>query len=133
MKTKYLYLTYLLTLSLIFAAVIYAVTELTITNQGTVNVVGVESDVSSVDWGTLNPGDVATQIVRFRRTGNVDVTLSITVQNWIPSNAPNYFTVSWNYTNQPVSTSWLPVEFTLTVASNTTLPSFNFDIYVVAV
>lgn len=115
--------------------VVWAVTNLTITNQATLKTTGVESDISSIDWGIIEPDFQYNQTINFRRTGNVDVTLAINIGNWIPMAASQYMNVTWDYAGQSIGASWVPVVFMLNVfpnASASDITSLAFDIDVAA-
>jgi hypothetical protein len=90
--------------------------------------------LSSVTWGTLNPGDTATVTIYLRNEGNVALALSISAGNWTPSGAQNYFTFSWNrdgYVMQPSDV--ISAVLTLQVSSSISgITSFNFDITITA-
>jgi hypothetical protein len=111
-----------------------------ISNTGTVKGIGVgvfwdgscTNQVSSIDWGFVEPGSSYNKPVYIRNEGTATVTLTLNTTNWNPSNASNYITLSWNYTSQAVAPkAVIPVTFTLTVAANTTgIEAFSFDIIV---
>lgn len=77
----------------------------TFSNTGTVLIrtvgVGVYSEsacttsLTSINWGTLSPGDQATRTIYVKNTGNVPVVLSMSVGNWNPPSA-NVITVTWD-------------------------------------
>ncbi len=62
--------------------------------------VGVYSDsgctipVSYIDWGFLEPGSSKQFTVYVKNEGNVPIRLSMEVDNWNPSSASNYLTLS---------------------------------------
>ena len=113
-------------------------TNQTVPLTGTINAVnlGVYSDsgcsqtVTSLSVGTLNPGGTATQTVYIKNTGNVAETLTMTTNNWSPTNANSSLTLNWNrqntILNAGVSTQ---ATLTLTAASNTgTITTFSCDV-----
>jgi len=53
---------------------------------------------SEIDWGQLRPGDIATKSAFAKNTGDVSINLSLSTENWDPSTASNYISLSWNYT-----------------------------------
>jgi uncharacterized repeat protein (TIGR01451 family) len=75
-----------------------------VSSTGTVTAinVGVYSDVyctqnlTSIDWGTMAPGDTVTRTIYVKNTGNSQITLSMTKTNWNPAGANGPITVSWN-------------------------------------
>jgi hypothetical protein len=64
--------------------------------------VGVYSDSSctqnltTIDWGTVAPGNSVTKTVYVKNTGNSDITLSMTKNGWNPTSANGPITVTWN-------------------------------------
>ena len=79
-------------------------TQRTVNSSGSIKAinVGIFSDlactqeVSSINWGTPEPGDVVTRTVYVKNTGNANMTLYLTVNNWTPVNASNYLSVTWD-------------------------------------
>ena len=79
----------------------------TVQSSGTVTAVnvGVYSDIgctqncTSIDWGTLSPGNSTTRPIYVKNTGTIPITLSMTTTSWVPSNANTYLTVTWNREN----------------------------------
>jgi len=107
-------------------------------SRGAVKAVGVgvywdsscSSKVSSIDWGTAEPGSVKTVTVYIRNEGNTAITLSMDTTNWSPSTASKYIGLSWNYNGQAVNpNSVIKATLTLSVSSGITgISSFSFDI-----
>jgi len=64
--------------------------------------VGVYSDSSctqnltSINWGSIYPGNSTTRIIYVKNTGSLPVTLAMTPESWVPSNANTYISLSWN-------------------------------------
>jgi hypothetical protein len=75
-----------------------------IQSSGTVTAVnlGVYSDSgctipkTSIDWGSISPGNTITSTVYVKNTGNVPITLSMTKTGWNPTSANGPITVTWN-------------------------------------
>jgi uncharacterized repeat protein (TIGR01451 family) len=77
----------------------------TIHNNGTLNSspgISVYTDsvcttlCTSIDWGTLYPGDTATHTVFVKNTGNTTENLSLVVSDWNPAKAGTLMTLNWN-------------------------------------
>ena len=86
--------------------------------------------VTALNVGALSPGATATQTVYIKNTGNVPETLTMTINNWNPTNANTYLALTWNrqsiVLNAGASTQ---ATLTLTAASNTgSLTTFSCDI-----
>jgi hypothetical protein len=64
--------------------------------------VGVYSDsdctqnLTSIDWGTIAPGNSVTRTIYVKNTGNTQLTLSMTTTNWNPASADGPITITWN-------------------------------------
>jgi hypothetical protein len=55
------------------------------------------TSVSTIDWGTITPGNNQTRNVYLKNTGNgTSLTLSISTNTWNPSNANGPITISWD-------------------------------------
>jgi len=87
--------------------------------------VGVFSDqacttsLTSLNWGQIAPGGTTTLTVYVKNTGTAAMTLSLTVSNWSPSNAPNYISLSWNQVGTVVQPGQsVAATLTLTVQAN---------------
>lgn len=87
-----------------------------------------------VNWGMLDPGDLAGVTVYVKNSKNVEFNLTLTSENWSPPEAADYLTLSWNYTDailQPGDI--LAVLITLMVDPNTTeITEFSFDMVITA-
>jgi hypothetical protein len=55
--------------------------------------------ISTVQWGTLQPSGSATMALFIKNSGNMPLTLTLTENNWSPATAQNYLTLSWNQEN----------------------------------
>ncbi|MGB9923352.1 MAG: hypothetical protein ACPLEW_11130 [Pseudothermotoga sp.] len=126
----------LFTLALVvFAILQYSVR---INNQGTVKALGVgvywdqncTNEVTLIDWGMVEPGSINTVTVYVRNEGNTAANISMTTENWNPSNASNYLTLSWNYNGQQLNPSEVvQITLSLAVSSNVQgIENFSFDI-----
>ncbi len=116
-------------------------TSSTVSNVGTVRSIGVgvywdnecTDTVSSIDWGTLEPGQTVNKTVYIKNTSNVPVTLSMIKQNWNPSNASNYITCTWDSEGKSLNVNQVtPAVLTLSIRNNITgITDFSFDIVIV--
>ena len=112
----------------------------TIGSHGSIKAIGVSvywdssctNEVSSVDWGMVEPGSSTSVTVYIKNTGNSPVTLTLDTENWNPSSASNYMSLSWDYNGQSIDAGGVvQVELTLTVYSNVTgITDFSFDIVI---
>jgi hypothetical protein len=117
-------------------------TSRTVPNAGLVKGIGVgvywnpacSNRTSSINWGLLDPGSSKTVTVYVRNEGNAAATLSEAVQNWNPSTASSYMTLSWNYAGQTLSVNQvLQTKLTLVVSTTASgITNFSFDITITA-
>jgi hypothetical protein len=125
-------------MALLVTAMGQLTTTRTLPSNGTINVigVGVYSDVncttvlSSVSWGTLNPGDTPTHTIYVQNNGTIPVTLTMTYGNWSSQSAQNYITLSMDKNNtQLASGSVATAVLTLNVSSSISgVTNFSFNI-----
>ena len=111
-------------------------------NYGSVKSVGVgvyedegcTRNVTEIDWGFLEPGSNITREVWIKNTGNVEVVLNMTTEGWIPAEASDYMTLTWDYEGQNLNASQaIRVVFMLSVSQTITetgIDSFSFDIII---
>lgn len=126
----------------VMATLVGALGTLTVTrtfpSNGTINAVGVgvysdpscTTALSSVNWGTLNPGNTATQTMYVKNNGTIPVTLTMTYGNWSSQSAQSYITLTWNQNNtQLASSSVATAVLTLNVSSAISgVTNFSFNI-----
>ena len=109
----------------------------TLSSSGSIKAINVEvfwdlacsQPVSSMDWGTPEPGDVVTQIVYVKNTGNADMTLHLATSNWSPAAASNYLTLTWDQESTTLSEDEVATaSITLTVSGSITgIDDFTFQ------
>ena len=79
----------------------------TVSSSGTVTAidVGVYSDsactteLTSINWGIISPGNSVSRTIYLKNTGNAQITLFMTKTNWNPVNADGPITLTWNREN----------------------------------
>ncbi|MEM3665940.1 MAG: hypothetical protein QW222_02520 [Candidatus Bathyarchaeia archaeon] len=109
-----------------------------ISSTGSIKAVGlgVYSDsactqkLTTLSWGTLEPGETKTQKVYIKNEGNTQITLNMTTGNWNPATASSYITVSWTGEgNKLAAGASTSADITLKVSSSVTgFTNFTFDI-----
>jgi len=137
-------ITYTLALSLVGQAFPASQTSKTLSSTGSIQIqttvdVGVYLDsqcttqLSSMTWGTLEPGANQNVVCYIKNEGNTAMTLSMYASNWSPSSAENYLTLNWNYDSSPIDPDEVvQITFTLTVSPDITgITTFGFDITIV--
>jgi hypothetical protein len=71
----------------------------------------------SLNWGIIDPNSNNNLTINVRNEGNSAVSLRLNAANWIPSNASNYMSLSWNYSGQTLKPNEvIPIKLTLTVS-----------------
>lgn len=107
-------------------------------NVGSIKAVNIEvywdsnctEEVFTIDWGMLEPGSVRNVTVYVRNEGNIAVVLDLNTTNWVPANASNYISLSWNYSGQRIDPGGvIQVTLKLTVSPQIYgIKTFSFDI-----
>lgn len=110
-------------------------------NTGNVEGVGVgvywdddcTDNVTSINWGFLEPGATSNKTVYIKNEGNLPVVLNITTDNWSPTLAYENITLSWNREGYVLNTT-VPVTqavLTLSVSPDISgVTNFTFDIII---
>jgi len=107
-----------------------------ISSSGTINAgpnIGVYSNsacttsITSLNWGSVEAGGNATQTIYVKNTGTASVCIALAVNNWSPSTASTYMTLSWNQQGTQLSAgASTAATLTLTVLANATgITSFS--------
>ena len=110
-------------------------------NSGNVKTVGVgvywdnacTNNVTSIDWGFLEPGATVNKTVYIKNEGNTPMVLNMTIDNWNPASASENITLSWNREGYVLNTTAPVVQaiLTLSVSPNISgVTSFSFDIII---
>jgi opacity protein-like surface antigen len=112
----------------------------TIPSNGTVTTVnvGVYTDnqctqnCTSINWGSLYPGNSTSKMVYVKNIGTVPITLSMNSVSWAPTNASECLTLSWNQQGMALGVgASVSANLTLLAASDTgNLSSFSVDIVI---
>lgn len=87
---------------------------------------------SSLEFGLLTPGSSKDFDLYLRNEGDLDLNLSMTSENWDPSNATDYLTLTWNREGQQISPDEvIACVITLSVSEDIQgISSFSLDIIV---
>ena len=90
--------------------------------------------VSSIGWGIIEPNETKnSDPVYIKNEGNADITLTMETENWIPSEASDHISLSWDYIEGTTISpdGVVTVTFTLSVSSSIEgITSFSFDIII---
>jgi hypothetical protein len=60
------------------------------------------SNLQSIDWGTLSPGERKNVTIYVRNEGESSTVLALNSSGWTPTEASNFMTISWNYSGSAV-------------------------------
>lgn len=139
-----LLITYTISLSLVSQAFPEDQTTASFSSAGSIQIqtttgIGIYSDnecvldLTSVSWGTLEPGDMKNVTFYLRNEGDSPIIISLETSNWTPALATNYLDLSWNYQNETIdSNEVIQIKITLAVAPNIEgISDFSFDITIV--
>lgn len=91
---------------------------------------GLGLNVTMIDWGNVTVGSSVSRPVTVTNKALTPYVLSYQLSNWIPQNASDYLTVSWDYDDAPLAEAEArTVVFTLHASENTTgIMNFSVDI-----
>ncbi|KON32500.1 hypothetical protein AC477_02945 [miscellaneous Crenarchaeota group-1 archaeon SG8-32-1] len=136
---------YTMSLSLVSQAYPAAQTAKTLSASGSIQIqaspgIGIylnsqaTAPLTSLNWGTLEPGQNQNITMYIKNEGNTPVTLSLQTSNWTPTSAQNYLSLTWNYNDLPISPNQTrQVTITLNVDPDITgITNFSFDITILA-
>ena len=136
-----LLITYTLGISFVSQGLPATQSSRTLSSSGTIITVGVgvysnsqcTTPLTSITWGTLEPGGNQTMTCWIENDGDVSTTLSMFTSNWSPAEAENYLTLSWDYSGQSINPgNSVQVTFTLSVSPSIEgITNFGFDITIV--
>lgn len=140
-KTKAILLTAVI-IALLLVTIVGLVYFRRIPSTGTIKAVGCEvywdaaltENVTSIDWGMLEPGREYNESVYIKNTSNVQANLTLGTENWNPSVASDYITLYWDYSNQTLDVNEAVfVTFTLAISPDISeITNFSFDIVIIA-
>ena len=138
-------ITYTLGLSLVSQAFPADQTSKTLSSSGSIQIqttagIGVYSDeqcnnpLTSLSWGTLEPGGSQNIGCYIKNEGSLASTLSMYASNWDPESlaTSNYLVLSWDYDTTPIDVDEaVQITFTLTVSPDIEgITTFGFDIII---
>jgi len=115
--------------------------RLTLSAAGTVKAIGVgvywDSDctnqVTTIDFGLNEPGSTKNVAVFVRNEGSSPAMLSFETENWNPSNATDYMSLTWDDAGEVIDVDEV-VQVTLSLSVSNTIEeitNFSFDIVII--
>jgi hypothetical protein len=112
----------------------------TVTSTGAVTAINVgvysnsacTNQLTSIDWGTVSPGNSASKIIYLKNTGNAEITLSMDTANWNPSNADGPITLTWNRESATLTPNQVTTAtITLSISESITgITNYSVDIVI---
>ncbi|MFQ6094685.1 MAG: hypothetical protein ACE5NN_00940 [Candidatus Bathyarchaeia archaeon] len=86
--------------------------------------------VTSIDWGSIDPGASKSVVMYLKNEGNTPITLSLNTTDWSPSSAKDFLSLDWDYAGGEIPPEGvIEVTLTLTVSAGVSgITSFAFDI-----
>jgi len=91
-------------------------------------------NLTSINWGLVEPGGSRQKEVWINNTGNTRVKLNMTMEGWNPAEAENYITLTWDKEGVLLSANQLvKATLTLTVSASVTqtnIKDFSFTIVI---
>jgi len=92
------------------------------------------TEVSSINWGDLEPGASKNVTVYVKNLGTSVTTLYLSTQNWSPSEAQNYLSIDWDYEGNPLDPdAVIPIQLILSVSTEITeIQTFSFEIIIIS-
>ncbi|MFX0080046.1 MAG: hypothetical protein ACFE8O_12490, partial [Candidatus Hermodarchaeota archaeon] len=61
------------------------------------------NEVSSIEWGTLEPGSVKNVVVFIRNEVEEPAYYALSTTNWNPPESSQYLSLGWNYSGQQIN------------------------------
>jgi hypothetical protein len=100
--------------------------------------VGIYSDSSctinltSIDWGSIEPGETKQATIYVKNTGTLPVKIYMTTSSWNPTSANGPIALTWNKEKTELDPgACVKATLTLTVAANiSSITDFNFNIII---
>jgi len=127
-----LFLTLLTTGLLMSSQTLQSSGTMTAVNIGVYSDSGCTQNLTSINWGSIYPGNSTTRIMYVKNNGSLPVTLTMTTESWVPSNANTYISLSWNQ-GGAVLTAGQSTTATLTLSASSdagNITSFSFNIII---
>ena len=125
-----LFMTLLTTGLLMSSQTLQSSGTVTAVNVGVYSDSGCTQNCTSIDWGTIAPGNSSTRTIYIKNIGTIPMTLSMTTGSWVPSNANTYISLSWNQGGTVLSAGQSTAA-TLTLSASASagnITSFSFNI-----
>ncbi|HEY9760074.1 MAG TPA: hypothetical protein V6C97_33265, partial [Oculatellaceae cyanobacterium] len=89
--------------------------------------------LTAIDWGNLTAGNTATYTIYVKNTGTTRQNLTLTTNNWSPTTASQYLSITWNRNNTTLTANQVvQAKLILTVSStiDNSITSFSNNIII---
>lgn len=89
--------------------------------------------LTAIDWGNLTAGNTATYTIYVKNTGTTRQNLTLTTNNWSPTTASQYLSITWNRNNTTLTANQVvQAKLSLTVSStiDNSITSFSNNIII---
>jgi len=60
------------------------------------------SNISSIDWGIIEPGSSKNMTIYVRNEGDAEMVLSFNTTNWTPPDASQHISISWDHDGRSI-------------------------------
>ena len=139
-----LLVTYTLSLSFVSQAFPAVQTSKTLSSTGAIQIqtsagIGIysnsqcNSQLSSMTWGTLEPGAAQNIVCYIKNEGTMPTILSMQTSDWTPSTASDYLSLTWDYSELAIDPGVVvQITFMLNVSPDVTgITNFSFDVIII--
>lgn len=88
--------------------------------------------LSSVEWGSVQPGGSVKRVIFIKNSGDAGVDLTLSTDNWSPAGAADKMQLFWDYGGGTLAAGVVvEVKLTLSVSSSISgVSSFSFDVVI---
>ena len=90
------------------------------------------SNISSIDWGIMEPGSSKNMTIYVRNEGNAEMILSFNTTNWTPPESSQHISISWDYDGRSIRPNEV-IRVTIAITIWTTIgniKSYAFDLQI---
>jgi hypothetical protein len=93
-----------------------------------------QTNLTTIDWGTITPGGIITRTIYVKNTGTgTSLSLSMTTSNWNPTTANGPITITWNQIGT-ILTPGQSVAAVITLTASSTIANItNFAVQITIV
>lgn len=105
---------------------------LTSVNVGIYSDSGCTQNLTSINWGSIEPGDTKQATIYVTNTGTLPIKIYMTTASWNPTSANGPIALTWNREGTALDPGdSVKATLTLTVASDiSSITNFNFNIVI---